>query len=154
LAATAAVAAAAIGLPQATARPAKPHTIKLVEHQGALSTVDLPPAATSDTSPPSRGDELVFTKRLTQGGRNAGTLHAVCTVTQPRASIETAVYQCQATYVLRTGQITAQTVAPVGTASRLVLAVTGGTGAYAGARGEVVSRQGGATASDAIHLIR
>jgi hypothetical protein len=146
--------AAAIGLPAATARPAGPRTIELVEHAAALSAVDLPPVASSATSPPSRGDEIVFTKPLTTpNGHKAGTLHAVCTVTRPRRSIETAVYQCEATYVLRKGRITAQTVAPVGTASRLVLAVTGGTGAYAGARGEVVSKQG-ETATDTIHLVR
>jgi hypothetical protein len=69
-------------------------------------------------------------------------MHAVCAVTRPRASIESAVYLYDVTYALRHGQITAPTVPAIGTAKRLTLAVTGGSGAYDGARGQIVSKQG------------
>jgi len=147
-AAAAALAAAAISLPTATARPAKPHTFVLVEHDGGLSAVDHPPGAASDSAPPSRGDLVIFTKRLTAAGKPAGALHAVCTVTRPRRSIETAMFQCDATYVLRQGRITAATVGSL-SSGKLTLAITGGTGAYDGARGEIVSADG----KDAVRLV-
>jgi hypothetical protein len=148
LASTAAVAAAAIGLPSATAHPAAARTIKLVEHDAGLSAVDLPPVAASENAPPSRGDLVIFTKRLTtSGGHKAGTMHAVCTVTRPRQSIETAGFQCDATYALRDGRITAATVGSL-SAGKLTLAITGGTGAYERAQGEIVSADG----KDAVRL--
>jgi hypothetical protein len=48
-------------------------------------------------------------------------------VTRPRQSIETAVFQCDATYVLGNGSITAATVGSL-SSGKLVLAITGGTG--------------------------
>jgi allene oxide cyclase-like protein len=153
LASAAAVAAAAIGLPSATARTAGPRTFTLVEHAGGLSAVDLPPIAASATAPPSRGDMVVFNKPLTTpGGRRAGTLHAVCTVTQPHRSIETAMFQCDGTYVLSRGQLTFSTAARIGSAPKLTVAVTGGTGAYADARGVIVSTEEGDTATDTFRL--
>jgi REP element-mobilizing transposase RayT len=38
--------------------------------------------------------------------------------------------------------------------SKIALAVTGGTGAYAGARGEVIAREGAGTATDVFRLMR
>ena len=154
-AAAAALAAAAIGLPSATARPAAPKSFTLVEHAGGLSFVDLPPVAASQTAPPSRGDLVAFTKRLTTpGGRKAGTLHAVCTVTKPGRSIEISVFQCDGTYALRRGGLTIATAGPIARGGRIALAVTGGTGAYAGAHGEVVSSESGETATDVFRLAR
>jgi hypothetical protein len=37
---------------------------------------------------------------------------------------------------------------------KIALAVTGGTGAYAGARGEVIAREGSGTATDVFRLTR
>jgi hypothetical protein len=98
---------------------------------------------------------VVFSKRLTTaGGRRAGSLHAVCTVTQPHRSIETATFQCDGTYVLRGGQLAIAAAARIGSARTLTLAVTGGTGVYSGARGVVVSRESGETATDTFRLTR
>jgi hypothetical protein len=144
--AAALLAAAAISLPSATAHSAKPRAFTLVEHGGGLSAVDLPPVAASEDAPPSRGDLVVFTKRLT--GYSSGTLHAVCTVTRPRRSIETAVFQCDATYALGNGRITAATVGSL-SSGKLTLAITGGTGAYAGASGQIVSANG----KDTVRLV-
>ena len=147
-------AAAAIGLPAATAQPPHARTFTLVEHAGGLSTVDLPPIADSAAAPPSRGDLVVFAKRLTTpAGKRAGTLRAVCTVTAPRASLESSLFQCDATYVLRDGRLTVATAGAI-SAPKLTLAVTGGTGAYAGARGEIVSRANGDIARDTVRLAR
>jgi hypothetical protein len=154
IAAAAAVAAAAIGLPAATAHPAKPRTFTLVAHTAGLSAIDLPPVAGSADAPPSPGDLVVFTKRLTTpAGRKAGTLHAVCTVTRPRASIESSLFQCEATYVLRDGRLTAATAGAI-SAPKITLAVTGGTGANSAARGEIVSHENGDSARDTVRLAR
>jgi hypothetical protein len=55
--------------------------------------------------------------------------------------------------VLRTGRLTAATAGAI-SASKLTLAITGGTGAFAGAGGEIVSRQNGGTACDTVRLVR
>jgi hypothetical protein len=144
-----ALAAAAIGLPTATAHNAAPRSFKLVEHAGSLSAVDLPPVSASHDAPPSAGDMVVLTKRLTTpGGARAGALHAVCTVTRPGAAIETSLFQCDASYVLRHGQLTASMTGKLD--RKVTLAITRGTGAYKGARGQVVSNG----SRDAVHLVR
>ena len=84
----------------------------------------------------------------------AGTLHAVCTVTKPGRSIETSVFQCDSAYVLRAGRVTIAAAGPIARGGRIALAVTGGTGAYAGAHGEVVSSESGETATDVFRLAR
>lgn len=130
-------------------------TIQLRESGGGLSAVDLPPRARSRKSPPSRGDMVVFTKRLvTPDAKAAGTLHSVCVVTVPRRSIETATMQCNGTIVLRDGTLAVETALAIGSANVATLAVTGGTGAYEGARGSMVSRESGdGAAGDTIHLL-
>jgi len=150
LAGTAAVAAAAIGLPAATAHNAPSRTLKLVEDAGIISVVDTTPDGSTAAGRPTPGDLVVITHKLTTpGGRKAGSLHVVCTVTSPRRTLETSVFQCDATYVLRNGRITASTASLLG--RKVTLAITGGTGAYDGARGEIVSRDGQPTV-DTIRL--
>ena len=131
-----AVIAAGVGMSSATAKP-KP--FKLVESDLKLTAVDLPPTADSADAPPSRGDMVVFTKKLsTPAGKAAGKLHARCVVTEPRASLETSVFECTGAYVLHGGQLTIALTAPLAS-DDLRVAVTGGTGDYAGARGEIVA---------------
>jgi hypothetical protein len=145
----AALAATAIGLPSATAHNAGPRVFKLIEHDRSLSAVDLPPVAASHDAPPSAGDMVVFTKRLTTpSGARAGTLHAVCTVTDPGAAIETSVFACDGRYLLRHGQITASMTGRLD--RKVTLAITGGTGVYKRARGEIVNDEG----TDTVHLVR
>jgi hypothetical protein len=141
-----AVVAAGVGLSSASAAP-KP--FKLVESDLQLSVVDLPPASDSENAPPSRGDMVVFTKKLSiPGGKPAGRLHVRCAVTEPRSSIETAIFECTGAYVLRDGQLSIALTAPIGGSENHRIAVTGGTGAYAGARGEIVTRG----ADDTVHI--
>ena len=76
----------------------------------------------------------------TPAGAEAGKAYLSCT--QATASVNL----CHAAYVLKGGQIDVQ-VAVTGTATGDTLAVTGGTGAYAGVTGWVraVDRSGTAT---------
>ncbi|MFS0699895.1 hypothetical protein AB6N24_07965 [Cellulomonas sp. 179-A 4D5 NHS] len=94
---------------------------------------------TSITDPglsPSRGDQIVFEDTLLRGGREVGAGGGTCTVTAVVPADPPLALACQVSYQLPDGQITAQgraSNAPVKT-----LAVTGGTGRYIGASGELV----------------
>jgi hypothetical protein len=110
-------------------------TLKLTVTGTKLSEVDVPPLITSKTSPETPGDEILAVSRI--GGAAAGRRYLACAVTQTAPSIEKALYFCQVTYVLAHGTITAAGVVHLNGTS--TAAVTGGTGAYAGARGSLVS---------------
>ncbi len=88
---------------------------------------------------PSTGDTQVFLDDVQRDGRTIGTSGGSCTVTA--LSENRLAAACTATLILPRGQITAQgafdedpSAGPTG----FVWAVTGGTGRYAGAGGEVV----------------
>jgi hypothetical protein len=66
-------------------------------------------------------------------GGDSGRLYLHCTVVRKGASVARATYSCLGTYVLRDGTITAAGVVRLDRASDV--AVTGGTGAFAGTRG-------------------
>ena len=153
LAVPAAAALAVAGLSTAAAAPSKARTFSVLESNLQLSAIDLPPTQGTESDPPSRGDMVVFTKRLsTPSGKRAGLMHVVCTVTVPRPSLETSLFQCDGTYALRGGTLAISHGGPI-SARTLRLAVTGGTGAYAGARGTIVSQAGsGDEARDTVRL--
>ena len=82
----------------------------------------------------SLGDQFIFHDVLRQRGQRVGHDGGVCTVT----SVEENQAQCLVTAGLAEGQITIQgLVVETGDPGRLVFAVTGGTGQYEGASGEV-----------------
>lgn len=82
---------------------------------------------------PSLGDEIVFTGPLSQGGQQTGHQGAVCTT----VSLERQEAQCVATYSFRGGQITAQALVVLNSPDAYDVAITGGTGRYRDAKGEV-----------------
>jgi hypothetical protein len=93
-------------------------------------------AATSEqASGPFPGDEGLFSYRL--AGSSPGSAVLVCEYGFARLSV------CQAEYSLARGTLTASGTFAAG-ANAFVLSVTGGTGAYAGARGEVRATAAGA----------
>jgi allene oxide cyclase-like protein len=83
----------------------------------------------------SLGDQFIFHDVLRQGGERVGHDGGVCTLT----SLDLSQSQCVVTAWLADGQITAQgLIEPTGEfPERFVFAITGGTGAYEGASGEV-----------------
>jgi hypothetical protein len=84
------------------------------------------------TPGPGVGDQIIITANLFRRGVSYGTEAAVCT----RVAAQTSL--CTGTFSLPRGQVTWQHLqtTPVGTPpSDFDLAVTGGTGAYATARG-------------------
>jgi type II secretory pathway pseudopilin PulG len=79
------------------------------------------------------GDQIVFTSQLLKGDTEVGHQAGVCTVT----SVARAEAQCVATYVFRGGQITGQALIHLGDPAPYAGAITGGSGKYQGAEGEV-----------------
>ncbi len=90
---------------------------------------------------------VVFDLR-TPSGAEAGKAYISCTGATASVSL------CHAAYVLKHGQIDVQVAVPE-TAARYTLAVTGGTGIYAGVTGQVRSVETGpGTADRTFYLIR
>jgi hypothetical protein len=82
---------------------------------------------------PSLGDQIVFSEKLLQGGNEVGHAGAVCTT----VSLARQEAQCNATYALGDGQITAQALIILGSKAPYDGAITGGSGTYEGAGGVV-----------------
>ncbi len=82
---------------------------------------------------PSLGDEIVFSGYLLQGRNQVGHQGLVCTT----VSLARQEAQCVATYSFGSGQITAQALVILGSSTPYDVAITGGTGAYEGAAGQV-----------------
>jgi hypothetical protein len=98
----------------------------------------------------SLGDILVFTNPLADAsGRVVGRLHVSCATTAGARNFLKSAITCSGTYVLRDGTLTAQGTFRVGGATTTI-AITGGTGAYANARGVLVSKDDRGGARDTI----
>jgi hypothetical protein len=106
---------------------AKDRTIRVVAIITELNLVDVDPQG------PSLGDEIVFSNKLLKGGNQVGHEGAVCTT----VSLERQEAQCIATFWFRDGQITAQGLVSLGSKAPYALAITGGSGKYEGAEGEL-----------------
>lgn len=88
----------------------------------------------------SLGDYFVFSDDVYKRGRLVGTLEGQCTVTRIDEEAGAFHQQCLATVVLPKGQLTVQGAIVFEAESdqdRATLAITGGTGRYAGAAGQV-----------------
>lgn len=101
-------------------------------HEASIGArpIDLPPTGASF------GDELVGANTLSSGGTVVGADSFVCTT----VSADGKSLQCAAIYRLKQGRITALGYATIVGSTPLFdeqFAITGGTGAYAGARGQV-----------------
>jgi hypothetical protein len=115
-------------------------TLVLQNAQIKLATVDVPPLVRSKRSPETPGDEVIATSKIS--GAATGGRYLFCAAAKQGASIEKALYSCQVTYSLANGTITAAGVGRIGASAPITVAVTGGTGAYASARGTLTSSNG------------
>jgi hypothetical protein len=86
----------------------------------------------------SLGDEVVFSGNLLRNGEQAGRIGVVCTFVST-ANADRVEAQCPATAILPGGQITTQGTI-VNRSLNFTLPITGGSGRYLGASGQVVSR--------------
>jgi hypothetical protein len=90
---------------------------------------------------PSQGDEFIFHEVLKQNGERVGHDGGVCTITSVTSA--GGEFNCVATLSLAGGQISVQGLVPFsqGAPARFTLPVTGGTGQYEGATGELHGRE-------------
>ena len=88
-------------------------------------------------------------------GRRVGRLSAACAVVRGGRTFVQARFQCGATVILRDGTLTVSGAFSGDQRDENVLtAVTGGTGAYEGARGSVSQRNlPGSRTENTIHLL-
>jgi hypothetical protein len=126
----------------ASASPAAPAARTSVQVL-RLHTVFVPPVVVNHAGHGGPGDvtAVVFDLR-TPGGAEAGKAYASCT----QATASEAL--CHAAYVLSGGQIDVQVAASFTGGNKGTLAVTGGTGAYAGVTGWVRNVDTGPGTSD------
>ena len=92
---------------------------------------------------PSLGDQQVLTEDVYRDGKRVGTSDIQCTIV--RVQLPKFAVQCFNTTSLPEGQITAQGVVTSDQLEQVPFAqaVTGGTGAYKGARGELTVDEAG-----------
>ena len=131
------------------------NTITVVTKTGGIKVVDL------GAQGPSHGDMRVFNVTLynESGKEKVGRLDAFCVVTDPADEPNERAHmaECTYTYTLPGGEISAQGVNAYPKLSELppggVNAITGGTGKYAGVRGERRFETHGNKVTDTLHLI-
>jgi hypothetical protein len=129
---------AAVGLAKSSpATSSSVTTMHLVEVQGAFHIVnDTPPKLTGDHSPFSAGDSFVFTSELrTKSGKHAGWLDGSCVAI---TGGKKAVTSCEGVFRLAGGELILAATPPQSDGPTDI-AIIGGTGAYAGVRGQVHS---------------
>ncbi len=110
-------------------------------HKGAtFAFIDNAPKSHRHGEPSaSLGDEIVFTNPLADAsGARVGRIYGHCSTVIARARVSKATFLCHIVVKLTDGTLTAEALtSPSIPTSRG--AITGGSGAYIGARGSVVS---------------
>jgi hypothetical protein len=129
-------------------------TFRLVERPSSDRFVDNPPRGTRRNRRISGGDFAVATAPLFDESNTTrlGTLHTVCVATRG-GRFARVTFQCNGTAVLPQGTLAINFGGRF--RDEIVAAVTGGTGAYEGRRGSVVSRQrpNSNLIDDTVHLV-
>ena len=148
-----ATAGAATALPGASAQAptSRTLTLKELDKGGKFTHVRNTRARTERSN--ALGDLIVFTNPLADAsGAKVGKLHASCTTTVGARNFMNSTITCAGVLALRDGTLTVQVVTSPG-AGTSTGAVTGGTGAYANARGVLVSRVSANGSDDTITLV-
>jgi hypothetical protein len=134
---------------------ASPRTIAFteVENKTPCCIVDAAPKSRSKREPMmSAGDQLVFSQKVRDpSGKPIGTLYGDCTAIT-KAPLTRARFICDGLYAFTDGTMTATGLGGVGAPSSTG-AITGGTGAYANARG-TFSSKATKTGNDTIVTLR
>jgi Allene oxide cyclase len=120
-------AAAALGVSAAGPATAAPQELVFIEHAASDATTD------TGASGDSAGDILTFANEVfdAQDANRVGNDQGMCVRTLPGSA-----WECFWTLMLAAGQITVQ--GPFYDSGDSVLAITGGTGAYANAQGDML----------------
>jgi len=96
--------------------------------------IDMPPVAEGQASRPSPGDYVVLRNRLLRGRERVGALHATCVVTSRGARPQVAPLLCTGVYRLRAGTLSGTALLSTESVVNRI-AITGGTGRFAGMTG-------------------
>lgn len=143
---------ALLGALSGNAQSAGERTITLKENEGAarFAAVDHPPRSRSRVS---IGDQFVIAlpARERAGGGRSGTVYGRCSAIQTAARFERASWQCDTLVSLPDGTIITHGIFRANDPTT-TLAVTGGTGAYDGVTGTMVSRRAKGGDIDVIRL--
>jgi hypothetical protein len=144
-----AVLAAIVTTSRGNAQEGGVRTITLIGGEGSFHFIDNPPRQ-GEEAPPLAGDMFVGSQPLfTRAGRRAGTLDFQCAIVTGGERGRT---HCSGVYALAGGTIAGQVVFP-GDRPVTTIAITGGTGAYEGARGSISTRERGNQSVDTIRLL-
>jgi hypothetical protein len=147
-----ALAAAVLVGPGASAQSPAGRTVTLTELAKGSTFKHVRNTRTKSQRANSLGDVIVFTNPLADAsGKVVGRLHASCATTVGARNFLKSVITCDGAAVLRDGTLHWQASFKVG-ASAVKGAITGGTGAYANARGVLVSKDDRGGTHDTITL--
>jgi Dirigent-like protein len=138
----------------ASAQGAKTLTFKELNEGATFAFVDNAPTSKAKGEPSaSIGDAIVFTNPLTdRAGKRVGRLYVHCTAVVAAPQANKAAFTCEGIMVVDGGTLYVQAFLSHAGATAHG-AVTGGTGAYANARGTLISRPTKAGADDTIALV-
>jgi Allene oxide cyclase barrel like domain len=125
--------AASASSSDSSGRAGRVHVIQVHRDVGHDFIIDADHSATPDhPAPDSPGDQDVFNGKFFAGDKQVGTDGGVCTLVELPS-----IYHCNATNWFDKGQLTVQFIADFSSPEPGHFAITGGTGAYRGATGEV-----------------
>jgi hypothetical protein len=138
--------ALAAALPSRAAATAGAKTLRLAAVTIQSTTLDLGAPGLS------QGDQSITARELFLDGHKVGTAQLVATVTLVAGADSQS--QTVATFSLPDGQLSAQGLVTAAQTANRVAAITGGTGAYRQAGGEVTVTRTGPTTADITLVIR
>lgn len=118
---------------------------------GTFKFIDVPPMATSQDEPPSPGDYFVLTNKLFRGQDRVGGLNATCLVTKRTSNPDRTPLLCSGVYNLPGGTLVGSALLRSGDNINTI-AVTGGTGRFAGMSGTSVETPSGNGGTVEIHI--
>lgn len=152
-----AFALAALIAPTGGAQQPGERTLKVIEKEDTVAFADVAPRSPNRKDPSiSAGDLNVFTSTLSdESGRRLGRLDGACIAVRGGKTFQKARFQCTGTFTLHDGLIEVGVGFGASQSDDSVsLVITGGTGAYEGARGHVSSRDlPGGRMEDTFHLL-
>ena len=144
----------------ALAAPAAAHadttlTFKEVDKGSTFMFVDNPPKAKNKRNPSlSPGDMFVLTNPIVDNsGKHIGKLRATCTVTSGGKTAAKAGGICVGVFSLPNGTLDAMVNQTNLDSTTTAGAIVGGTGAYAGARGNFLSKSTKTGGNDTVNLL-
>ena len=137
----------------ASAQTPSTRTLSLKELERGSTFVHIRNTKTKRQRANLAGDQLAFTNPLADGSGNVvGKLSMACTTTTGARNFMKSVITCNGVLALGDGSLTVQANVDLSN-PRTTGAITGGTGAYAGARGVVVSEEVEGGSQDTITLV-